>query len=344
MGLLLIAGASAAQEAVSESASGKTRDGAAVPPRRVLVIGIDGTRTDALQAANTPHLDRLIQDGQLWTNTQILGDRPTQNDTVSGPGWTSFLTGVWADKHGVNDNRFEGRNVDAYPHFFARVRHAYPAARMGSFVDWKPIDDYLVRDADVRVCHESHGASEYEQNDGKLATAAAAFLRDDDPHVVMVYFGMADESGHAHGFHPSVRPYVDAIARVDERVGQVLNAMQERPNYAQEQWLVVVSTDHGGQGTGHGSGHEIPAIRQTWLIVSGDRRSPNPPASSVATSTEPSPSYLVDVSVTALEHLGIPLDPAWQLDGKALRFDSPPHPPAADEPVSHSRKALSENE
>jgi len=30
------------------------------------------------------------------------------------------------------------------------------------------------------------------------------------------------------------------------------------------------------------------------------------------------PSYIVDVPVIALTHLGIPIESAWQLDGKAV--------------------------
>ena len=55
--------------------------------KKVLLIGIDGCRPDALQTAVTPHLDRLILQGAFADDTQILGDRATENDTISGPGW-----------------------------------------------------------------------------------------------------------------------------------------------------------------------------------------------------------------------------------------------------------------
>src|SRR5262249_25415538 len=73
--------------------------------KRVLIIGIDGCRTDALKAAKAPNLQRLVREGAMAENTSILGDRPTGADTVSGPGWSNLLTGVWPDKHGVKDNK-----------------------------------------------------------------------------------------------------------------------------------------------------------------------------------------------------------------------------------------------
>ena len=78
--------------------------------QRVLVIGIDGVRPDALAAAKTPNLDKLIKTSAFADSTQILGTRYSKNNTISGPGWSSILTGVWADKHGVHDNEFKGKN------------------------------------------------------------------------------------------------------------------------------------------------------------------------------------------------------------------------------------------
>src|SRR5687767_5966915 len=95
--------------------------GQAQPTKRVLIIGIDGCRTDALQAADAPHLHQLAREGAMAVNTTILGDRVTGADTVSGPCWSNLLTGVWPDKHGVKDNKFQGGNYKQYPHFFQRL-------------------------------------------------------------------------------------------------------------------------------------------------------------------------------------------------------------------------------
>ena len=48
---------------------------------RVLIIGIDGLRSDCLEAANTPAIDALIADG-------LFSPDALNNDiTYSGPGW-----------------------------------------------------------------------------------------------------------------------------------------------------------------------------------------------------------------------------------------------------------------
>jgi predicted AlkP superfamily phosphohydrolase/phosphomutase len=100
----------------SASASGDGR-----PKKKVLIIGIDGCRTDALLAAKAPNLYALIRAGAFADKTRIISPRPAGvADTISGPGWSSILTGVSADKHGVRDNQFQKPNFKDYPN---SVRH-----------------------------------------------------------------------------------------------------------------------------------------------------------------------------------------------------------------------------
>lgn len=281
---------------------------AELPGGRVLAIGIDGVRPDALKAAKTPHLDALVNAGAFADDTQILGERYQKNNTISGPGWSSFLTGVWADKHGVHDNSFKGKNYDAYPHFFARVKSAFPDARTASIINWKPLDTHVVSHADLRKA-VAVVDDDYEKADAEVARAASEHLAKEDPHAVMVYFGNVDVTGHRHGFHPSVKPYVAMIEKTDRHVGRLVEALKSRPDYEHENWLVLVSTDHGGRGRGHGDGQNVPEIRTTFLIVSG----PAARRGEIERRT-----YVVDLPVTALVHMGVTIAPAWKLDGKPV--------------------------
>ncbi|MCA9221784.1 MAG: alkaline phosphatase family protein [Planctomycetales bacterium] len=281
---------------------------AAEPARakKALYIGIDGTRFDALTTAETPHLDSLIEQGIAADNCLILGERYRKNDTVSGPGWSTILTGVWADKHGVQDNSFKGRNYDRYPHLFTLLKRQRPAAHTASFVTWMPIEDYIVRDADTHAgFHDDQ--RDYAKYDLQAAEAAAKYLSEPKLDCIFVYFGQVDESGHAHGFHPSVPQYVKAIETVDGHVGQLLAALKARPTYAHEDWVIVVTSDHGGKGTGHGGGHRTPEILNSFLIVSGD---------SARRGRFTEQTYLVDAAATVLAHLGVQPAEQWELDGE----------------------------
>ena len=279
--------------------------------KRVLLIGIDGCRPDALSIAETPRLDALIKSGAYAEGTQILGERYQDNDTISGPGWSSILTGVWADKHGVNGNRFRTHNIKQYPSFLARLKLNRPTARTAAFVSWKPIADHILTSPDLLrlIDGEATKPADFASADRQLTKAASRYLTQDNPDAVFVYLGNVDETGHRHGFHPSVKEYVAAIEQVDQQVGQLVDAISARKSLANEDWLILVGTDHGGRGTNHGDGRLVPEIRSVFLIISG-------PSSLWGEITKA--TYLVDLVPTALTHLGVPLDKSWQLDGRSV--------------------------
>ncbi len=105
--------------------------------KKVLYIGIDGCRHDALVAAQTPHIDGLVERGTRFVGTEILSPNRTDDaNTVSGPGWSNLLTGVWPDKHGVGSNRFLFPKYKDYPHFFQRAKTAKPELKTASYSDW----------------------------------------------------------------------------------------------------------------------------------------------------------------------------------------------------------------
>jgi predicted AlkP superfamily pyrophosphatase or phosphodiesterase len=260
--------------------------------KKVLIIGIDGCRPDALLAAKAPHLRALMRDGSFSARAQ------TGDITISGPGWASLLTGVWREKHGIRDNHFEGANLGEFPHFFHRLKSSRPNAFTASIVHWGPINERIVSDVDLAVILP---------RDSQVATEAGRILRERDPDAVFVHFDEVDGAGHKHGFHPTVAAYIAAVEQTDSYVGQLMDALHARKSYAREDWLILVSTDHGGSEKGHGK--NIPEHRTIFLIVSGP--------SAARGTIEPAPA-IVDVAATALTHLGVAIDPAWRLDGKPV--------------------------
>ncbi|MEW4563752.1 alkaline phosphatase family protein [Bremerella sp. JC770] len=273
--------------------------------KHVLLLGIDGCRFDALTKANTPNLDKLRESGIYSPTALILGDRYRKNDTISGPGWGSINTGVWADKHNVQGNTFKKPKFDQYPHFFHYVKKSMPTAKTVSIINWSPIAKYIVSSADVSL-DTKKGTSYAEADDDAAAAAIEQLSVEDGPTAMMLYLGEVDEAGHAHGFHPTVPQYIAAIEHVDTLIGSVLAAIEKRTD---EEWLIVVTSDHGGSGKGHGGGHNNPDILHSFLIVSGDAAERGKFAQQV---------YIVDAVPTLLTYLGVEIEDAWQLDGHAV--------------------------
>ena len=278
---------------------------------RALVIGIDGVRADALkklvETGAAPHLKTLIDHGSVTWNAYAGGNigTPTQQPTSSGPGWSSILTGTWADKHGATSNTFTGRNYTTYPHFFSRIRGTHPAASLSSLVVWSPIDDFIVQDSPNSADFRSKFA-----NDILMTSATVARLSGADPDVVFVHFDEVDHVGHASGYGPTLTPYLNAITTVDSQVGQMIDAIESRPQFAAEDWLYVVTTDHGGLGSSHGG--QSADERTIFIIASGG----DVPKGSVSRESIGHTA----IPATVMRHLGLGIPASWGWESDAFQI------------------------
>ncbi|MEU6315632.1 alkaline phosphatase family protein [Streptomyces sp. NPDC047014] len=278
---------------------------AAASTDKVLVIGIDGAVLDRVKAADAPFLKGLMAQGLTARSTLYSSPMAA---TSSGPGWSTIATGAWPDKHGVKDNSFVGKNYTAHPDFLTRIENAKPSLNTYAAADWEPITStdqngpIFSAKVDKRLSLKGDRDG-YGTEDPKIAAAAAAELRGQNPDAAFVYLGEIDVAGHSHG--AASQQYLDAVARVDKLVGQLLTAVQTRPTYAQENWKILVTTDHGHTDSGGHGGSSIQE-RGTFVLAKGA----GIPAGSVREDVK-----LVDVAATALAQVGVA---APGLDGVPL--------------------------
>jgi hypothetical protein len=222
--------------------------------KKVLLIGIDGCRADALELANTPTLDNLIANG-IYSPDALNDDI-----TISGPGWSAILCGVWSDKHLSVDNSFVGTDYTNYPPLFKRIEDFDNNLHTVSICNWNPINDYIV---------QSH--ADYKLNvssDADVSSEAVNYLSSNDPDFMFLHFDDVDHEGHSYGFSPTVSQYITAIEGVDAYISPIMQSISQRPNYANEDWLILITTDHGGLGTSHG-GNSIEE-QNIFVIASGN--------------------------------------------------------------------------
>ncbi len=264
--------------------------------QKVLVIGIDGCRSDALQQASTPNLDQLAATG-AWSYHVDRGPY-----TWSAPGWSTILCGVWPDKHGVTFNTFSGKNYGQYPPFSDRVRDAWGCLNFGTFTHFIALNHHLL----------THNSVNFGIKSDRLVTDnALEYFRSCNPDIVFVHLGEVDHIGHLKGFDPSVPEYISKIEQSDRFAGELIDMVRWREQYFPEKWLIAVVTDHGGTMSGHGGKDDIPEVRYVFMILNGPGIIPG--------QLQPDP-VAVDLVPTILTYLNIPVDPAWQLDGQAVGF------------------------
>lgn len=287
---------------------------------KVLVVGMDGLRYDRLtrSPATAPVLHALMATGAVGTSLLPYGrsaDEPSPGTayTDSGPGWSSILTGVWPDRHGVTGNDFKGADYARYPDFLTRAARARPGLRTAAAVSWPALvrRGTLGRAIGRRVRHngESRG---YETADRRVARTALRWLTTSDPDVLFVYFGATDEAGHRTG--PLSSAYDRALLTQDAHLGRLLEAIDARasaPRRAEEHWTVLITTDHGHLDSG-GHGGDSRAEREVFVVLA----EPGGPARPGGTRLDT--PRLIDIAPTVLDRLGIPVNPAWGLQGRVL--------------------------
>jgi arylsulfatase A-like enzyme len=248
------------------------------PPTHVVLVSVDGLRPAAYlprpgAPALMPVLDALRTRGS-WAEA-VEGQYPS----LTYPSHTSIVTGVRPGRHGiVHNTKFDpGRgNSDWYfeseavrvPALWTWARAA--GLRVGA-VSWPvtvgaPIDYLfpethqappgrtwldLVREQSTpglidAVVERLGGFGprdnlDYAQRDRFAAAAAVHIVEHHRPHLLLVHLVEADGAQHAHG--PDSAEARSAFARVDERLGEIVEAV-ERAGLAEDTaW--VVTGDHG---------------------------------------------------------------------------------------------------
>lgn len=289
---------------------------------RVLVIGIDGAGGRYLPAADTPQIDALVQNGTArfdFNNEGGLVENPPPGYGASGVNWSTIVTGASADHHGVVDNSFAGSRFDERPHFFKYIKDHDPNSYRASIVSWEPINSEILANPFASLERQFPGLSSAQQ-DALVRSTTVDLLQNADPDAIFLHFDQVDAAGHGSGW--GTPQYNAAIATVDSYIGTIVSTINARPGVVSgaEDWLIIVTADHGGQGLGHDAS-QGPINWEVPFIVSGN---------SVADGTTMGRGTLRDVVPTALFHLGI--DPfELGLDGTVRGLVvSPPNGIAGD--------------
>ncbi|NUW30957.1 alkaline phosphatase family protein [Nonomuraea sp. SMC257] len=268
--------------------------------------------TDDVGATDAPRStdDVGATDDPRATGEEEESVRVIRARTDSGPGWASIATGVWPDKHGVVDNGFAAPQFTKYPDFLTRAQEARPDLVTSAFFSWAALAEHGAFGPAIGTRFVLDGyALTWSVADRQVADAARDHLANAGPDLSFVYLGDTDEVAHALG--PLCPEYTDALLLQDAYLGGLLDTIRARPSFGHERWTVLVTTDHGHVDAG---GHGGVSGEERTVFVIGARLGEDLGGVRLQ---DPRP---VDVAPTALDRLGIAVDPAWDLDGAPLAF------------------------
>src|SRR5690606_6938146 len=110
-------------------------------------------------------------------------------------------------------------------------------------------------------------------SDEESRDIVTASIENEDMNLTLVSFTGMFEAGKSGGFTARNAAYIDALNRIDGYIGECLKAIKNRNNAEREDWLVVITSGHGGKADGSWGGISQQE-RNTLCVFYYDHYSP----------------------------------------------------------------------
>lgn len=242
--------------------------------KKAIFIGYDGFRADGLENIQDNEESAIMyvknQGGLYHTFSGGIAG-VNEQATSTAPSWMAMLTGGWGEYNGITDNsQMKNSDADTFLTSIAKQGHAASFTtswREHTELSYRPDIAQSIKDGlAVEYTHQIDDTATYYQilkyvskPSGAVKTAA------EDPDVIFFTLEYADHAGHGTGFGNQNPEYVQACKDDDAYGYDIVKTIEQRDSYAEEDWLIVISTDHGGTKFSHGG--QSVFERTTWLAV-----------------------------------------------------------------------------
>ncbi len=265
-----------------------------------LFVMLDGMRADAVVNAYTPNM-KMLMDGKwqpgykcAWT---LSASTIRDAITVSAPNHVSLMTGVTAAKTNTRNNgQIRRCDFSKWQSWLVRVLNARPGSKGLFMFSWNH-DKYINPDPRVEMV---------EAVDEVTAAALPKRLAAADCPDSVLWFYNGTDHGETYGFYPYAPGTFYHVFFADRTIGEALRAIASRPTFDEEDWIVVITSDHGGYHRYHG-----PMSAHCWtvpVLIS---------SRNVSQGRIPGMSSVCDPAVTVIDHFGVDTS-KMDLDGKVL--------------------------
>lgn len=243
--------------------------------KKAIVLGFDGARCDSLiNIQNNPKsaVIYLKNKGGLYISYAGGDPKGSKQYTDTAPGWASILTGQWAKVHSAVSNGVI-KPVDC-PSLLIDLPAKYEGFKVSFNMLWP---GHFDRSDKGTYCDEIDLAKEkgykLSVNNAKTDNELHSIILDrvkapDCDDFLMCIYERPDENGHGTGFGNKNPKYVEGVKGCDRDAMEVIRAIENRKTYDEEDWLIIITSDHGGRKRRHG-GQSI--MERTTFIASNKK-------------------------------------------------------------------------
>lgn len=245
--------------------------------KKAVVIGYDGMTAEmlgCLENVQRGAMRYLIENGG-HAIFSFAGGVPYPNEliqeTSTAPGWCSMLTGTTADINKVDDNGVV-KEVEPKSLFIKLIEDGL-AQKTAFYVSW---DGHFVEENSTYpkeveyVTNNGINAiySKAEDDDGTLANTLADINSENCSDFMFPIIEYPDSNGHGYGFEAEIKEYMQALINSEKAGMDIIDAIKSRPTYESEDWLVLITSDHGGFGHGHGG----PTLQERITFIVSNKQ------------------------------------------------------------------------
>lgn len=233
--------------------------------KKVLIYGLDGARADSMgyvipgnDETITGHscrarysaITELKEAGGLYLS--YAGGDPqdpkTLQQTSTAQGWAAILTGKWGLENGVQKHVEKRGDVPTV------LMEAALAGKRALFASIWPDHFTITYKGEIAQAKEKKLPLTFQQVQDE--EELQALMLDQIDSGCDVLFGInefPDHNGHSTGFGPGNCRYVAGIANADRLAFELMEHIKSRDAYQKEDWLFLITSDHGGHDRGHGT-------------------------------------------------------------------------------------------
>lgn len=234
-------------------------DGARADTMHLLCESADESVTGTLYASDYSAVNTLKQNGGLYLS--FAGGTPdAPQETSTAQGWAAVLTGRWGGENGVL------KHVPLRTDCPTVLRTLAQQGRSAAFLAEWPDHFNITYTAEIQMAKEQQLPLTFTRlaNDRDLQ---AEFIKhiEGDTDCIFGIFEAPDSNGHTTGFCLQNPRYCTSVTRLDHLAYRLIQTVQARPAYEQEDWLILITSDHGGHQRGHGT--QSMFDRMTFIAV-----------------------------------------------------------------------------
>ncbi len=239
--------------------------------KKAIFIGYDGFRADGIENIKNEENSAIMyvkSMGGLYHTFSGGISGVNEQATSTAPSWMAMLTGGWGGYNGITDNsQMKNPNAETFLTTVAKQGHnaSFTTSwREHTELSYRPdIANSIKENISVEYTHQIDDTATYYQILKYVAKPAREEKTPaEDPDCIFFTLEYADHAGHTTGYK-SDDNYIQACKDDDAYGYDIVKTIEARSTYEQEDWLIIISTDHGGKGKGHGGQSSLE--RKTWL-------------------------------------------------------------------------------